>query len=35
MSCEQWLRESGINTRLTRPSLQNPNEYIAAPEEAM
>ena len=35
ISCEQCLRESQINPRLTRPSLQNPNEYIAAPEDAM
>ena len=35
MSCKQCLRESRINPRLTRPPLQNPNEYITAPEEAM
>ena len=35
MSCEQCLRESRINPRLTRPPLQNPNEYITAPEDAM
>ena len=35
LSCEQCLRESRINARLTRPSLQNPNEYITAPEDAM
>ena len=35
MSCEQCIRESRINPRLTRPPLQNPNEYITAPEEAM
>ena len=34
-SCEQCLRESRINLRLTRPPLQNPNEYITAPEDAM
>ena len=33
--CEQCLRESRINPRLTRPPLQNPNEYITAPEDAM
>ena len=35
MSCQQCLRESRINPRLTRPTLQNPNEYITAPEDAM
>ena len=35
MSCEQCLRESRNNTRLTRPPLQNPNEYITAPEDAI
>ena len=35
MSCEQCLKESRINPRLTRPPLQNPNEYITAPEDAM
>ena len=35
MSCEQCLGESRINPRLTRPPLQNPNEYITAPEDAM
>ena len=35
MSCEQCLRESRINPRLTRPPLQNPNEYITEPEDAM
>ena len=35
LSCEQCLRESRINPRLTRPPLQNPNEYITAPEDAM
>ena len=35
MSCEQCLRESMNKLRLTRPALQNPNEYITAPEEAM
>ena len=34
-SCEQCLRESRINPRLSRPPLQNPNEYITAPEDAM
>ena len=33
--CEQCLRESRINPRLTLPPLQNPNEYITAPEDAM
>ena len=35
LSCEQCLRESRIDPRLTRPPLQNPNEYITAPEDAM
>ena len=35
LSCEQCLREARINPRLTRPPLQNPNEYITAPEDAM
>ena len=35
MSCEQRLRESRINLRLTHLPLQNPNEYITAPEDAM
>ena len=33
--CEQCLRESQNNLRLTRPPLQKPNEYITAPEDAM
>ena len=33
--CEQCLRESRIHPRITRPPLQNPNEYITAPENAM
>ena len=35
MSCEQCLRESRINHRLTRRPLQNPTEYITTPENAM
>ena len=35
LSCEQCLRESRINPQLTRPPLQNPNEYITAPEDVM
>ena len=35
MSCEQCLRESRINPRLTRLPLQNPNVYIIAPEDAI
>ena len=35
LSCEQCLRESRINPRLTRTPLQNPNEYITAPVDAM
>ena len=29
------LENHGFNLRLTRPPLQNPNEYITAPEDAM
>ena len=35
MSCEQCIRESRIDHRLSRPPLQNPNEHITAPEDAM
>ena len=35
ISCEQCIRESRIDRSLTRPPLQNPNEHITAPEEAM
>ena len=35
LSCEQCLRDYQINPRLTRPPLQDPNEYITAPEDAM
>ena len=35
VSCEQCLIESRTNPQLTRPPLQNPNEYITAPEDAM
>ena len=35
MSCEQCIRESQNDRSLTRPSLQNPNEHITAPEDAM
>ena len=35
LSCEQCIRESRINPRLTCPPLQNPHEYITAPEDAM
>ena len=35
MSCEQCIRESRINPGLTRPPLQNPNEYNTALEDAM
>ena len=35
MSCEQCLRESRIDRSLTRPPLQNPNEHITAPEDAI
>ena len=35
MSCEQCFRELGIDRSLTRPPVQNPNEHITAPEDAM
>ena len=35
MSCEQCIRDSRIHRSLTRPPLQNPNEHITAPEDAM
>ena len=35
MSCEQCIIESRIDRSLTRPLLQNPNEHITAPEDAM
>ena len=35
MSCEQCIRESQIDHSLTHSPLQNPNEHIRPPEEAM
>ena len=35
MSCEQCNKESRIDRSLTRPPLQNPNEHITAPGDAM
>ena len=35
MSCEQCLKQSRINPQFFCPHLQNPNEYITAPEDAM
>ena len=35
MSCEQCIRESRIDRSVTCPPLQNPNEHITAPEDAM
>ena len=35
MSCEQCIRELRIDRSVTRPPLQNPNEHITAPEDAM
>ena len=35
LSCERCLRESRNNPRLTHLPLQNPNEYITAPEDAI
>ena len=34
-SCEQCIRESRIDRSFTRSPLQNPNEHITAPEDAM
>ena len=35
ISCEQCIRESRIDPSLTRPPLQNPNEHITEPEDAI
>ena len=35
MLCEQCLRESRIDRSLTCPALQNTNEHITAPKDAM
>ena len=35
MSCEQCIRESRIDRSLARPPLQNQNEHITAPEDAV
>ena len=35
MSCKQCLKESRLNPRLTRLPVQNPNEHITVPEDAM
>ena len=35
LSCGQCFREARINPRLSRPPLQNPNEYNTAPEDVM
>ena len=35
MSCEQCIRNSAVNCSFTRSPLQNPNEHITAPEDAM
>ena len=35
MSCEQCIREPRIDRSLTHLPLQNPNEHITAPEDAM
>ena len=35
MSCEKSIRELNINPQLIRLPLQNPNEHINAPEDAM
>ena len=35
MSCEQCIKEARIHRSLARRPLQNPNEHITAPEDAM
>ena len=35
MSCEQCIKESRVDDRLTRPTLKNPSEHITAPQDAM
>ena len=35
MSCEQCIRGSRIDRSFTRPPLQNPNEHITSPEDAV
>ena len=35
MSCEQCIKESRIDRSLTHPPLQNLNQHITAPEDAM
>ena len=35
MSCEQCIRKSRIDRSFTRPPLQDPNEHITAPEDAI
>ena len=35
MSCEQCIKESRFDRSLTRAPLQNPNEHITAPEDAL
>ena len=35
MSCEQCIRESQLDDRLTRPTFQNPSEHYTVPEDAM
>ena len=35
ISCEKCIRELKINPQLTRPPLQNPNEHINEPDDAM
>ena len=35
ISCEQCIKESRIDDKLTRPSLQNPSDYIKASKDAI
>ena len=35
MSCDKCIRESRTHRNLIRPPLQNPNEHITTPEDAM
>ena len=35
ISCEKCIREKRIDNSLIRPPLQNPNEFITGPEDAL
>ena len=34
-SCKQRVRESGIESKLSHPHVQNPRDYVAGPEDAL